>query len=202
MEADMGSPDTTGNVAGLQGDVVLALCSEGRDELREPQAGLSLPQRKLLSRIDGKRTLRQIASAEATLRGDRLARDAALLLGLGLVEIEHGLLQPITRPSTSPPATVDSALDAAARRRRHASAATRRRRRAVGERRPGWGRALPAFVAGGVLVGLAVHWMQPAPPAPTIQYMTPRPISTAPTASGPSPAAASEPQQLPRQSRL
>jgi outer membrane biosynthesis protein TonB len=99
----MGAADTNVRAGALQGDVVLALSRDGREELRQPRAGLSLPQRKLLTLIDGRRSLREIAAAEPTLHADRLASDAARLLGRGLVEIEHGQLEPITRPTTLPP---------------------------------------------------------------------------------------------------
>jgi hypothetical protein len=64
---------------------VLALTEAGRQEVRSPQSGLSLPQRWLLVRIDGQSSLDDLA-AMATVSGpsDRLPRDAARLVAMGL----------------------------------------------------------------------------------------------------------------------
>lgn len=99
----MGAAEQLTHASDLHDDVVLAPTERGRDELTHPQAGLSLPQRRLLTLIDGKRSLREIAAAERTLRPERITRDAARLLGRGLAELEHGFLQPIARPTTVMP---------------------------------------------------------------------------------------------------
>lgn len=178
----MESTETSGDATGLRGDVVLGLCSEGRDELRQPQAGLSLPQRRLLKRIDGRRSLKEIAGADATLRPERVARDAALLLGLGLVELEHGMLQPITRPSAL--SSRATGLVAAAPRTRSLPPATGQVARPAGaadRRHQQWSRVLPALLAGGALVALAVHSLRPVPPVMPAAVMTPKPITRAPS---------------------
>jgi hypothetical protein len=112
-EMTMGTAETNIGTVGLQDEVVLALSRSGREELRRPQAGLSLRQRKLLTLIDGKRSLSAIAAAEPSLHAERVARDAAQLLGRGFAELEQGWLQPITRPTTvmptNPPATAPAA---------------------------------------------------------------------------------------------
>lgn len=77
----------TSNVQSEAGDlrVVLARTSAGQAELRQPRAGLSLPQRKLLTLVDGERSLAVLAVHEPALHADRLVRDAAVLLRLDLV---------------------------------------------------------------------------------------------------------------------
>ena len=63
---------------------VLALTPVGRQELREPQSGLSLPQRWLLGHLDGESSLRELAALPGSPAAGRLPRDAARLAGLGL----------------------------------------------------------------------------------------------------------------------
>ena len=63
---------------------VLALTPVGRQELRDPQSGLSLPQRWLLGRLDGESSLAELAALPGSPAADRLPRDAAKLASLGL----------------------------------------------------------------------------------------------------------------------
>lgn len=63
---------------------VLALTSSGEHELRQPRAGLSLPQRWLLAQLDGEATLVDLARRPGSPAVQRLPRDAAKLVGLGL----------------------------------------------------------------------------------------------------------------------
>lgn len=71
-----------------QGDLlnrILALTPAGQRELRDPRAGLSLPQRWLLVQVDGESSLADIAERTAgTAQVDRLPRDAAKLVSLGM----------------------------------------------------------------------------------------------------------------------
>ena len=71
-----------------QGDLlnrILALTPAGQRELRDPRAGLSLPQRWLLVQVDGESSLADIAEKTAgTAQVDRLPRDAAKLVSLGM----------------------------------------------------------------------------------------------------------------------
>lgn len=70
--------------AGVALSLVLASTRAGREELARPQAGLSLTQRKLLSRLDGQRRLADLVGADAGMSAERIARDALRLLMLGL----------------------------------------------------------------------------------------------------------------------
>ena len=63
---------------------VLALTPVGRQELRDPQSGLSLPQRWLLGHLDGESSLEELAAQPGSPAADRLPRDAAKLASLGL----------------------------------------------------------------------------------------------------------------------
>ena len=63
---------------------VLATTPVGRQELRDPQSGLSLPQRWLLGQLDGEASLAELAIRPGSPAADRLPRDAAKLAGLGL----------------------------------------------------------------------------------------------------------------------
>lgn len=63
---------------------VLATTPVGRQELRDPQSGLSLPQRWLLGQLDGDASLAELALRPGSPAADRLPRDAAKLAGLGL----------------------------------------------------------------------------------------------------------------------
>ncbi|MGE5338540.1 MAG: energy transducer TonB [Gemmatimonadota bacterium] len=75
--------------AGVPLTIVLAPTDAGRAELAQPQAGLSLPQRKLLSRLDGQRRLADLVGADAGLSSERIARDALRLLMLGLARSDE-----------------------------------------------------------------------------------------------------------------
>ena len=63
---------------------VLATTPVGRQELRDPQSGLSLPQRWLLGQLDGETSLGELAFRPGSPAADRLPRDAAKLASLGL----------------------------------------------------------------------------------------------------------------------
>lgn len=63
---------------------VLALTSSGARELSQPRAGLSLPQRWLLAQLDGEAALSALAQRPGSPAAQRLPRDAAKLVGLGL----------------------------------------------------------------------------------------------------------------------
>lgn len=63
---------------------VMALTPIGRQELRDPQSGLSLPQRWLLGHLDGESSLGDLAVLPGSPAADRLPRDAARLASLGL----------------------------------------------------------------------------------------------------------------------
>ena len=164
-EMKMGSADTNVRTVGLHNEVVLALSRSGKEELRRPQAGLSLRQRKLLTLIDGKRSLSAIVAAEPSLHAERVPGDAAQLLGRGFVELEQGWLQPITRPTTvvpvAAPPTDRTSKPQASRVKLAAPAA---QATAVKTKRPGSSRrtiwlALPAAAAVGIA---AAYLMQPA----------------------------------------
>ena len=187
----MGASDQGAVGAGLQSAVVLLPTKRGREELLQPTAGLSLPQRKLLTLVDGRRSLQEIAVLEPALRAERLARDAARLLERGLVQVDQGELPAITRPTTvgprtappttrpasarRPPKTVPSAARAAAPRRRGAP---------IG--------AIAAAVLAAVGVGIAYTIWQSAPSvlAPVAQSnVNARPAGEARAPSLPAPAA-------------
>lgn len=96
---------------------VLASTASGRQELRDPKSGLSLPQRWLLGHLDGQSSLGELAALPGSPSADRLPRDAARLAGMGLAEDlgEPGPLTPDFAPSTqqaefdlSPPLQTDS----------------------------------------------------------------------------------------------
>lgn len=80
----------------------LATTPVGRDELREPQSGLSLPQRWLLRRLDGQATLADLAQQPGCPAVERLPRDAARLVSLGLARDvgDPGPLPPSFGPTT------------------------------------------------------------------------------------------------------
>ncbi|MFN8992587.1 MAG: energy transducer TonB [Pseudomonadota bacterium] len=105
----------TSNVQSEAADlrVVLARTSAGQAELRQPRAGLSLPQRKLLTLVDGERSLAVLAVHEPALHADRLVRDAAVLLRLDLVAAASAIASPAgadQRPVTvAPSAQADAA---------------------------------------------------------------------------------------------
>ena len=82
--------------SGVSLSMVLALTGAGRAELGRPQAGLSLPQRKLLSKLDGRRRLADLVGADVSLTAERVARDALRLLTLGLAQSDES---PLTRPA-------------------------------------------------------------------------------------------------------
>lgn len=63
---------------------VLAPTPVGRQELRQPQSGLSLPQRWLLGQLDGETDLSDLAARPGSPAAERLPRDAAKLVALGL----------------------------------------------------------------------------------------------------------------------
>ena len=105
----------TSNLQREAGDlrVVLARTSAGQAELQQPRAGLSLPQRKLLTLVDGERSLAVLAAHEPALHADRLVRDAAVLLRLDLVAAASAIASlagadqhPVT---VAPSAQVDAA---------------------------------------------------------------------------------------------
>jgi hypothetical protein len=183
----MGAAERVVRAEDLKAEVVLSLTARGREELRRPQAGLSLPQRRLLTLIDGQRSLRQISAAEPNLRPERLLRDAARLLGRGLAELEQGWLQPITRPTTvmpQAPSPAAAAVQVGARPRtaRPGSALSKGKAKSPFAR---WGGAMWLLLAaaGAVLLayGYLMRWAPSAPgageaPAPAEI----RPISSAP----------------------
>lgn len=82
---------------------VLALTPVGRHELREPQSGLSLPQRWLLGQMDGQCTLAELAARPGSPAAGRLPRDAAKLASLGLA-LDVG--EPGPTPSAFGPSTL------------------------------------------------------------------------------------------------
>lgn len=193
----MGAVEKLAAGADFHHDVVLALTQSGREELKRPRAGLSLPQRRLLTLIDGGRSVRDIVAAERALHAERTTRDAARLLGHGLVELEQGWLEPITRPTTVMPVTAPPAgptaspqvrsLLVAAPAAQVAAAGT-----AVPQRRRG--ALLGVLLAGGSAVAVAVAYLlQPEAPGMSPAAATswaPQPILNAPAAAVASPAAA------------
>jgi hypothetical protein len=184
MGTTMGASEAGVITTGLQDEVVLALSRKGRDELRHPRAGLALPQRKLLTLIDGKRSLREIATAEPTLHADRVHHDAARLLGRGLVEIEKGWLQPITRPTTvSPGAAPARPTDAAARPRAERAAPRRPPAKTAPARRRSSGALWFGLVAVG-LAGIAIGYsLQPPAARPTAAATAPSSLTKPPVPS-------------------
>ncbi len=182
----MGAAEKDVISTGRRDEIVLALTADGREELRHPQAGLSLRQRKLLMLIDGKRSLQQIVSSEPTLHADRVARDAAALVGRGLVEIEKGLLQPIAHRSTEmPAATLAPPTTGEARQVRgqpslRRDRAAKEKKAASGPRPTVW----LALAAGGAIAVLAAYLMQPrsAPPGVGAASAPPQPIASVPPA--------------------
>lgn len=63
---------------------VLSRTPVGRNELRQPQSGLSLPQRWLLANLDGDASLQDLTALPGSPPATRLPRDAAKLVSLGL----------------------------------------------------------------------------------------------------------------------
>lgn len=103
---------------------VLALTAAGRQELREPRSGLSLPQRWLLGRLDGQSSLAELTAMAGCPPAQRLPRDAARLAQLGLAADDgqdwpeasafapstvHGELSPDVPPQMSPAAPTAAA---------------------------------------------------------------------------------------------
>lgn len=74
------------------GRVVLEATRRGREELGRPRFGLAGNQRRLLTQLDGLRSLDECAVAEPRLLRQRLARDAARLVAFGLARQVRGEL--------------------------------------------------------------------------------------------------------------
>jgi hypothetical protein len=156
---------------------VLAPTPVGREELRDPQSGLSLPQRWLLGHIDGEQSLAALATQSGCPPAERLPRDAARLVSLGLA-LDRG--EPGPSASTFGPSTMygeitlSLPLDDQA-----AAAATSARPR----------RLLPtALAAAAVLAvgGGAAALM--AGPSPEPAALPPAPVASAPAAAASVPA--------------
>lgn len=156
---------------------VLAPTPVGREELRDPQSGLSLPQRWLLGHIDGEQSLAALATQSGCPPAERLPRDAARLVSLGLA-LDRG--EPGPPASTFGPSTMygeitlSLPLDDQA-----AAAATSARPR----------RLLPtALAAAAVLAvgGGAAALM--AGPSPEPAALPPAPVASAPAAAASVPA--------------
>ncbi len=174
----MGTSDSQIGSFGLTDDAVLAQSDFGRNELQQPQAGLSLPQRKLLSLLDGARSLRGIAAGEPTLRGERLTRDAARLLALGLAQLDAELLPPHTRvPRAAPQSVIGRTAAPAAERRPVQRVAT--------PQRSGSMLWIGAGALGSIAVGLGfLFWPAPSPaPRLAATAAVPLPITNRPAAA-------------------
>lgn len=157
----------------------LATTPVGRDELREPQSGLSLPQRWLLRRLDGQATLADLAQQPGCPAVERLPRDAARLVALGLA---YDVGEPGPGVSMFGPTTQmgDSALtlsldDLAPPPPAEAARAVE----AGAGRRLAW----PLVVLAGVAVAGTGWWLLRAPEGPA-------PLAVAAAASAPNPGAA------------
>jgi outer membrane biosynthesis protein TonB len=164
--------------AGVALSMVLASTRAGREELARPQAGLSLTQRKLLSRLDGQRRLADLVGADAGLSAERIARDALRLLMLGLARSDD---VPDTQPrpttvfgatrttETRPPALEPAPTPAPTAMTPRATAPAYARSRLP--------IAAGVVVAGSVAVG-ASFFLRSAPhaaPAPVVQAASPAP---------------------------
>lgn len=203
----------TSNVQSEAGDlrVVLARTSAGQAELRQPRAGLSLPQRKLLTLVDGERSLAVLAVHEPALHADRLVRDAAVLLRLDLVAAASAIASlagadqhPVT---VAPSAQVDAATPTrpATQPDEPMAANTRSELKAqvgtvaqLSERRS---MAVPAalgvvVLAGAIAAGYAALGGSAAPqvePAQPVARAATAPTTPAPTASATAPRPPSAP---------
>ncbi len=182
--------------AGVPLSMVLAPTESGVAELSHPAAGLSLSQRKLLSKIDGRRPLASFVGTDTGLTGERLARDGLRLLALGLAQTDEPFAAPATimRPfvatgSTLSPTTTGAPPPAATLQRQPARRTTARASK----------RRIPiGLLAGGAAVVIAVIavgvLMLRSPSAPvqagnSVPYAAPQPAS-APVAAIPAPVAA------------
>lgn len=72
-----------GTVAG-SAELVLAPTRRGREELERPRVRLGRHPRRLLTQLDGRRSLAQCVDADPRLLPERLPRDAARLVAFGL----------------------------------------------------------------------------------------------------------------------
>lgn len=87
---------------------VIAPTPVGREELRDPQSGLSLPQRWLLAQLDGESALEVLSRRPGSPPAERLPRDASRLVALGLA-VDMG--EPGPPASVFGPSTVQAELD-------------------------------------------------------------------------------------------
>lgn len=87
---------------------VIAPTPVGREELRDPQSGLSLPQRWLLAQLDGETALDALSRRPGSPPAERLPRDASRLVALGLA-VDMG--EPGPPASVFGPSTVQAELD-------------------------------------------------------------------------------------------
>lgn len=78
--------------ADIVAGVVLEATRRGREDLERPRFGLGGGQRRLLSQLDGTRSLDECAAAEPRLQRQRLVRDAARLVAFGLARQVRGEL--------------------------------------------------------------------------------------------------------------
>jgi protein TonB len=145
--------------AGVSLSMVLEATESGIAELSHPAAGLSLSQRKLLSKIDGRRPLASFVGTGTGLTGERLSRDGLRLLALGLARTDEPfeapatIMRPFVATGSTPLSPVTSAPQPAATSPRPTVRRTMPRvpKRGV----PAWlwaGGAAVAAIAGGVLM--------------------------------------------------
>jgi hypothetical protein len=175
---------------------VLMPTPAGRHELSEPQSGLSLPQRWLLGHLNGEDSLADLVRVPGCPSADRLPRDAARLVSLGLARdvgdpglsvldfvpsTQHGELGLALPLEPGPPAVAPPGRAARPSSTRGSGS-----------------RATPALigVAAVVLVGAGVAWWRSQGPAPGSGPATataPRVEASAPVVASAEPAAPVQP---------
>jgi hypothetical protein len=93
-EPTLREPRPRGPAGADAGAVVLEPTRRGLEERERPRFGLGGNQRRLLARLDGRRTLDDCVRSDPDLQPARLARDAARLVAFGLARQVRGELPP------------------------------------------------------------------------------------------------------------